>query len=465
MPVEGVWLMPSIMPPDLSDTSRPAGGAHAEVPRTLVEPAPKALGTLDQLGLWSNLGVSLLGFSGALVVLHPYGPDAPPLSLLAALVATLVGTLLGATAVAAAAVAGARTSAPGMVLLRGLFGIRLSYLPTVLNLVQMLGWGVFEVVTISTAAAQLVPAVPRWVFVVVIGVVTTLLAMRPLGTVRVLRKYVTVAMLAAMAYLFVQLLRAPLPAATDGGWAGFTIGVDTTLAVAVSWVPIAADYARYSRTSRAAATGPLLGFTVTQVACYALGLLALLQVAGDPDRVFSSFLAVPLGALAFAILVLRELDQSFANVYSSTVAIQNLRPRWDRRIISAVAGTVITLLALNVDIYGYASFLSLIGSVFVPMFAVLMVDYFVFGGGRTWDLSETAPGRPLMLLPWAVGFVVYQLIYPGQVAWWASIWEAVAAAVGFVPQSWMSASLFSFVVAAAVTALIHPVTRTAGGRR
>jgi len=467
MPVEGVWPMTSVIPPDLSENvTRPGAREHAEVPRTLVEPTPKALGTLDQLGLWGNLGVSLLGFSGALVVLYPDGPGSPPLSLVAALVATLVGTVLGAGAVAAAAVAGARTSAPGMVLLRGLFGVRLSYLPTVLNLVQMAGWGVFEVVTISTAATQLVPAVPRWVFVVVIGAATTLLAMRPLGTVRVLRKYVTVAMLAAMAYLFVQLLRAPAPlAATEGGWAGFTIGVDTTLAVAVSWVPIAADYARYSRTSRAAATGPLLGYTVTQVACYALGLLALLQVAGDPDRVFSSFLAVPLGALAFAILVLRELDQSFANVYSATVAIQNLRPRWDRRIISVVAGTVITLLALNVDIYGYASFLSLIGSVFVPMFAVLVVDYFVFGGGHTWDLSETAPRRPLMLLPWAVGFVVYQLVYPSQVSWWASFWEAVAAAVRFVPQSWMSASLFSFAAAAAVTALLHLTRRTTGGRR
>jgi NCS1 family nucleobase:cation symporter-1 len=308
------------------------------------------------------------------------------------------------------------------------------------------------------------------VFVVVIGVVTTLLAMRPLGTVRVLRKYVTVAMLAAMAYLLVQLLRAPLPAATDGSWAGFAVGVDTTLAVAISWVPIAADYARYSRTNRAAAVGPLLGFSVTQVACYALGLLALLQVAGDPDRVFSSFLAVPLGALAFAVLVLRELDQSFANVYSSTVAVQNLRPRWDRRLISLGAGTVITLLALSVDIYGYASFLSLIGSVFVPMFAVLVVDYYVFGGRRTWDLSETSPRRPLMLLPWAVGFVVYQLVYPGQVPWWASLWEAVAGAVGFVPQSWMSASLLSFLAAAAVTVLLHLLPlrldgRTAGARR
>lgn len=458
--------MTSVVPRPVSGPSAPdpSPRSGAEVPRTLAEPAPRALGTLDQLGLWGNLGVSLLGFTGALVVLHPGGPGSPPLSLLAALVATAVGTLLGAAAIAVAALPGAQTGAPAMVLLRGLFGARLSYLPTVLNVVQMLGWSTFEVVTIATAAGQLVPAVPHWAFVVVVGAVTTLLALRPLGAVRILRRYVTVAMLAALAYLFVQLLRAPLPSLTAGGWSGFAVGVDTTLAVAVSWVPIAADYARHSRTTRAAVVGPLLGYTVTQVACYALGLLALLAVAGDPDRVFSSFLAVPLGGLAFAVLVLRELDQSFASVYSTTVSVQNLRPRWDRRIISSALGLLVTVLALGVDIYGYASFLSLIGSVFVPMSAVLVVDYFGFGGRRGWDVSATARPRPLMLLPWAVGFVVYQLIYPGQVGWWASAWESVAHALGFVPQAWMSASLFSFVVAAAGTAVLS-LARRAGSTR
>lgn len=448
-----------------SDLSRPTAEvtdqARAEVPRTLVEPAPRALGRLDQLGLWGNLGVSLLGFGGAVVLLHPNGPDAPPMSLLAALVATVVGTVLGAGAIALASVAGARTGAPGMVLLRGLFGARLSYVPTALNTVQMLGWSTFEVVTIATAAGQLVPSVPRWVFVVAIGLFTTGLALWPLGTVRVLRRYVTVAMVIALGYLFVQLLRAPLPGLTQGSWSGFSIGVDTALAVAVSWVPVAADYSRHSRTVRAAAVGPLVGFSLSQVACYAVGLLALLTVAGDPERVFSSFLAVPLGGLAFAVLVLRELDQSFTSVYSTTVSLQNLRPRWDRRIISVVIGVVVTLLALNLDIYGYASFLSLIGSLFVPMFAVLVVDYFLLGGIRTWDLSAAARPRPLMLLPWAVGFVAYQLIYPGQVGWWAEAWEGIAAAIGFVPQTWMSASLLSFLVAGLVTVAVHVATRLA----
>src|ERR1700759_4218648 len=92
----------------------------AEVPRTLAEPAPRALGLLDQLGMWGNLGVSLLGFSGALYVLRPTA-DAP-LYFGAALLAIVVGTVLGTLGVAVAAIPGAETGAPSMVLLRGVFG-------------------------------------------------------------------------------------------------------------------------------------------------------------------------------------------------------------------------------------------------------------------------------------------------------------------------------------------------------
>ena len=125
---------------------------RAEVARTLAEPVPQALSLLDQFGLWGNLGVSLLGFTGAIFVLQPYGAGTPGLSLAAALAAIVVGTLLGTLAVALAGLPGARTGAPSMVLLRGLFGARLSYLPTALNILQCVGWGVFELVTIATAA-------------------------------------------------------------------------------------------------------------------------------------------------------------------------------------------------------------------------------------------------------------------------------------------------------------------------
>src|SRR4029079_3342271 len=130
-----------------------------------------------------------------------------------------------------------------------------SYLPTALNIAQLLGWTTFELVTIGTAMHQVAPGIPRWAYVLGAGILTTLLALRPLGWIRVLRKYVTVAVLVALAYLFVQLLRHPLPAFGHGTWNGFWIAVDTVVGVAVSFVPLASDYSRHARSPGAAFAG------------------------------------------------------------------------------------------------------------------------------------------------------------------------------------------------------------------
>ena len=451
-------------PPTSAALSRLPAVSPDEVPLTLDEPAPKPLGFLDQTGLWGNLGVSLLGFTGAIFVLQPLGDGTRRLSLLAAMVAIALGTVLGTLALALSAVPGARTGAPAMVLLRGLFGARLSYLPTALNILQCLGWGVFELVTIATAARTVESGLPRWAYIVIAGVLTTALTMRPLGAIRVLRKYVTVAVLIVLVYLLVQLLRHPLPPLTSGTWSGFWIAVDSTVAVAVSFVPLAADYTRHSRSPRTAFGATMIGYTTAQTACYVLGVLALLTVARSPDDIYGAFIAVPLGSLAFGILALRELDQSFANVYSTAVSVQNVRPRWDRRVLALLIGTLTTVFALCVNINNYQDFLLLLGSVFVPMFGVLVVDFFLFTG-RRWDLSVASPSRWGNLVPWALGFVTYQLINPGYLSGWSTAWQSLAGDLGFSPPEWMSASVTSFLVAALATVVLGYGRRWVAGAR
>jgi purine-cytosine permease-like protein len=302
------------------------------------------------------------------------------------------------------------------------------------------------------------------VFVVAGGVVSTLLALRPLGWIRVLRRYVTVLVALALAYLAIQLLRNPLPSLGHGSWNGFWIAVDIVIGVTVSWVPVASDYSRHSRSVSAAAVGTFVGYSLTQIACYAIGLIALVTVAkGDADRIFSAFIAVPVGTLAFAVLAVRELDQSFVDTYSSAVSVQNMRPRWDRRRLAVAIGTVATVAALTVSIDDYANFLVLIGSVFVPLLGVLVVDYWLISR-RRWDLGERARPRPAMTLPWAAGFLAYQLVNPGYVTWWASAWRHVDSWLHFAPASWMSASLLSFAVAALVTVPVGLVSRRTARR-
>ena len=441
-----------------------AGDKHSEVPLTLNEPVPQALGLFDQFGLWGNLGVSLLGFTGAIFVLQPNGPGTPELSLIAGLTAIVLGTILGTLAVAFSGVAGARTGAPAMVLLRGLFGTELSYLPTILNIVQCLGWGVFELVTIATAAHVVAPALPRWSYVVLAGVITGLLTLRPLGAIRVLRRFATPAVAVVLSYLFIELARHRLPALNHGTWSGYWAATDTVVAVAVSFAPLAADYTRHSRSERTSFWGTLVGYGVTQILCYVIGLLALVTVARNPSDIYGAFIAVPLGSLCFALLATRELDQSFADVYSTAVSIQNLRPLFDRRILALGIASLATVLALWTNIADYENFLVLIGSVFVPMSAVFIIDFFVLSHGH-WNLSRHAPRRLTMVVPWAMGFVTYQLINPGYISWWVSLWTNVDRLIDFRVASWMSASLCSFFVAAVVTLAGGGVAAIARRRR
>jgi putative hydroxymethylpyrimidine transporter CytX len=429
---------------------------RAEPGRTLADEQPRTLGFLDQTALWGNLGISLLGPVTAVAVV------ADGMSLLAALVAIVVGTVIGTAGLGLAALAGARTGMPAMVLLRGLFGAKLSYLPTVVNLIQLIGWAVFELVVIATAAGQLLPWHVTWLYVLIGGVLSTVMAVWPLGSVRLLRRFALLAVVAAIVYLAVQLLRQPLPSWTAGSFHGFWPGVDLVVAVSVSWIPLAADYSRHSRTRRDAFAGAFAGYSVTQIACLAVGLLAFSTAAhANPTQegMFAAFIAVPVGWLAFGILVLRELDESFANVYSTAVSVQNLRPLADRRILAVGVGLVATALALLIDIASYQNFLYLIGSVFVPMFAVFVTQYFVYAGGKAWSTSERAPSRVALLVPWGLGFISYQMINPGGIGWWADLWSTVDRWLHFSPPDWLSASLCSFAVAFVVSLFFRPASR------
>jgi putative hydroxymethylpyrimidine transporter CytX len=323
----------------------------------------------------------------------------------------------------------------------------------VLNLVQCVGWATFEIVIIAEAASRALD-VPRWPFVLVAGVLATAMALRPLGVVRLLSRYAVWAALAAIAYLFVEVLAQPLPPISDGAGTSFWTAADIVIALPVSWFPLAADYTRHNRTARGAFTGAGVGYGIATVAMFTLGVLALAAYGSSGLDVVDALLAVPLGALAVVVLVVVELDEAFANLYSTAVSAQNVVARADRRVLALVVGTAATLLALTVDIASYEPFLFLIGAVFVPLVGVFVVAYWLLPSGR-WDTSETAPARLPLLVPWVAGFVAYQLTLPtyfdGVGAGWTAWWSARQAGLGIDPANGWSASLVSLAVAAVLT--------------
>jgi putative hydroxymethylpyrimidine transporter CytX len=420
-----------------TSATQPSERVTQEAPLTLTTQPPRPLGFLDQLALWGNLGISLFGpLTGALIA-----TTAGSVGL--GIAAIVVGCGLGAILLGASAVMGTVTGAPAMVTLRGLVGRRGSVLPTVLNIAQNIGWATMEIIVISTAAVAVLGQAWRWPFVILAGAAATLMAIRPLGSVRLLRKIMVWLVLAASTFLFVQVLLRPAQSIPQDSVLGFWPAVDLAIAGVVSFAPLAADYSRHSRTRRAAFWGASLGYGLAAIVYYALGVFAVVNL-GASD-VITALVTLPAGAIAITILLVDEVDEAFANVYSTTMSVHNIIPQLDRRIIALIIGVTATLLAGLLDFGQYQSFLFLIGSVFVPLYAVAAVDFFVVSR-QQWDVSNTSRFRATPVVAWVCGFVAYQLVYPGTVPGWADFWAWLDKQIGFVPPGWLGSSVAAIAV-------------------
>lgn len=403
-----------------------------------VEPVPteqRPLAAVEVFVLWFNLGVSLLLLvAGALLV--------PGLGLREALLATVVGAVLGNLLLGVAAWIGAEVGAPSMVLLRAPLGIRGSAVPTALNVLQNIGWGAFEILIIATSAdaitRRLLGASNYVAWVAVFGLLTTLMAVGgPIVVVRRwLRRYAIWFVLASTVYLtWYALARfdiAVLWNRPGTGELSFWLGVDLVVAMPVSWIPLVADYTRFATRPGGAFWGAAVGYGLANVWFYGLG--ALFMLALRAEDLVAAVLAIPAGAVALAILLVDETDEAFANIYSTSVSLQNLWPRANRKQLAVGAGVVCSVLAATVPLVQYESFLFLIGAFFVPLFGVLAADYFAVRRRRVFpdDLYGPAARAPRWpgFVSWLVGFVVYQWIVPTEIPGWKALLSALFGAVG-----------------------------------
>jgi nucleobase:cation symporter-1, NCS1 family len=424
-------------------------------------PVPDRLRTLSlaDVGLlWGNLGVSLLVlFTGTFLA---------GLGLQRALLATVVGAALGTALLGLAGLIGFERRVPGMVLLRDPLGRRGSYAPTALNVVQNLGWAVFELYVMSLAASALADELfgfdERWVWVLAFGALTAWLALAgPISFVRRwVRRFAVWAVSASLVYLVWWAVDGAdvggLWSTSGAGGITFWQGVDLTVAMAASWLPLAADYTRFSRSGRAAFWGTSVGYFVPLVLLYGLGaLLALSRGLDDQAAIFAAVAGGGVAsALALLALTVDEADEPFANVYSAAVSLQNVLPNASQRLLIALVAAAGTLGALVVEILTYETFLLLLGSFFVPLFGVLAAD-FLIGADRAVAVRWSG------LAAWAAGFALFQWIHPLGPAWWT---ELVARAPGS-GEATIGASLPAFALAFALYAGVRYAHAPLGRRR
>jgi putative hydroxymethylpyrimidine transporter CytX len=393
-----------------------------------VDPVPEGLRTLrgfDLFVLWSSLGVGLLVLAaGTLLV-------SLGLTIAESIAIALAGSLLGGLMLAGAAHHGSRAGVPTMVSLRPILGRAGSYVPTALNVLQLLGWAAFELLVMGYAAAVITNNVlGPWtaaIFVPIFGAIVAALALGgPLVVVRQwLEKFAiwlvygsTAAIAVALALRGLDVDDRAVPAAFAGP-ASYLLALDLVIVMPISWWPLVSDYNRFARSGRASAVGTTAGYAVANTAFYVLGAALVAFGLSRSPPVADFLMAIGLlglGFLPLLFILVDETDNAFANVYSTAVSLQNLSPR-RKQFWPIVAATGIAmagagfLLARGEGIGGgYEGFLLLIGGLFVPLLGVVIADSFLVRRGR-YRAEEYAGGAPRLRWPafasWIPGIVLY----------------------------------------------------------
>ena len=377
----------------------------------------RVLGFFDYFVLWADLGVGLLVLLAGTALV-------PGLGFWEAIVAILVGTLIGNVMLGLAGVVGSDNAIPSMVSLRPAFGRRGSYLPSLMNVVQLVGWGAFELVIMAQASARLTQSIfgpssyPLWV--TLWGIVVTVFALGgPLVVVRQWLKkagiWIVLVTAAWMAiYVITHANFAELVVRRGDGSLTFAQGIDLVVAMPISWLPLVADFNRFAKTSRSSFWGTVSGFAVSNVLFYTLGVLLILVLPGSD--LIGSILTIAFGTAGLALLLGDETDNAFADVYSGAISIKNVLPTLSTRPLVVSIGGLCLGIALVVDLTSFQGFLYLVGSLFTPLFGVLFADYFILKR-RRYTSTELYPEdgqsrsplgiNPLALLAWICGIATY----------------------------------------------------------
>jgi putative hydroxymethylpyrimidine transporter CytX len=387
-----------------------------------VAAADRNLAGFDFFHLWAGVAISLAEiWAGGLLA---------PMGFWMALGAILLGHAIGNSLMSLAGLIGSEHGITSMVSVRPSFGILGSNLAAVLNIFQLVCWASIMLIIGGRAGSMLAAdrggvLASESFWILLIGLGTLAWALLTGGRIwKVLQVASVGSLVLVLLYMNVQAYRrlgggvaAPLSSANMP----FMTGLDLVIAMPISWMPLVADYSRFARRSSSAFWHTWWGYFLVSSWMYVLGLSASLRTGTPEPQMQILALMGDQGLVmpALLVVVFSTITSDFPDIYSATCSVLNISRKVDARTAMIVTGLLSILVALVFPMERYQGFLFFIGAMFVPLFGVVLTDYFLLRkrrldldaldreGGPYW---YSAGYHRAAVLAWVAGFAVYESI-------------------------------------------------------
>jgi putative hydroxymethylpyrimidine transporter CytX len=327
-----------------------------------------------------------------------------PLGFAKGLAAILIGHVIGCAMFFFSGLIGGRTRKSAMESVKLSFGGKGGLIFAALNVLQLVGWTAIMIYDGAAAIDGIFPG-HAWVWCLVIGALILMwiaIGITNLGPVNQI----------AMAALFIlTIVMCRVIFAKGSVWSvaptsGLSFGAAIELAVAMplSWLPLISDYTREAEKPFAATMASTLVYGGVSTWMYIIGMGAALLTGGG--NIAAIMVKAGLGIAALIILILSTVTTTFLDAWSAGISAESLWSKLSGKNVAMIATVIGIVLAMLFPMDDITQFLYLIGSVFAPMIAVQIADYFILkkadSADRSWDVRN--------LVVWVIGFILYRLL-------------------------------------------------------
>lgn len=325
-----------------------------------------------------------------------------PLGFAKGISAIIAGHIIGCALLFFAGVIGGKTQKSSMETVKASFGNRGSILFALLNVIQLVGWTAIMIYD-GAAAANGIWSAGRYIWAVIIGALIILwiaVGIKNLG------KLNTVAMSALFILTIIMsivILSSDGTSYISGEAMSFGAAVELSVAMPLSWLPLISDYTREAEKPVKASLVSAIVYGLVSIWMYVIGMAAAI-FAGESD-IAQIVLKTGIGALGLLIVVFSTVTTTFLDAYSAGVSSEAMSKRAKVKPIAIGVAVIGTIGAVFFPMTDITSFLYFIGSVFAPMIAVQLADFFLIKN----DSSDKGFNIQNLII-WFIGFVIYRML-------------------------------------------------------
>ncbi len=345
--------------------------------------------------IWFGAGISIAEIMA--------GTSFASLGFKKGLLAVIIGHIIGCTMLFFAGLIGGKVRKSSMETAKMSFGAKGGLLFSVLNIIQLVGWTAIMIYD-GAAAANEACGAGNWVWCLVIGaliILWILVGIKNLGKVNTIA--LSALFILTIVLSFVIFGKGSVSQIAGGDGLTFGAAVELSVAMPLSWLPLISDYTREAKKPFKATVVSAVTYGLASCWMYVIGMGAAI-FTGEAD-IAKIMLKAGLGIVGLLIVVFSTVTTTFLDAYSAGVSSESLSKKINGKWIAIGATVIGAIGAIFLPLTDITDFLYFIGSVFAPMIAIQIADFFILKN----DSSDHGFNIQNLVI-WLIGFVVYRLL-------------------------------------------------------